>query len=156
MNLFETEALDTSSLEPVAGILPTPVPVRTLDQIATRGPSPTIVKIDVEGHEPAVFRGMADTLGQNTPPAIVFEALSVHALHRTLETLLPLIRCPWHVFRIERAGGLLHLDHMAGTNNYLALPEHQLERIRDMNPGTPKILLPIPEPSRKGSPQPLV
>lgn len=50
------------------------IPMRTLDSY---GLKPDFIKIDVEGHEPAVLRGARETL--QCSPIIVFEALSDEA-----------------------------------------------------------------------------
>lgn len=154
MDFFEAESLETSSLVPVQGISPIPVPIRTLDQFATGRDEPTFIKVDVEGHEPAVFRGMAHTLERQHPPVVVFEALSSEALDCVLSTFHPLIRCPWHVFRMTHAGSLLSPSSKVGTNNYLAIPECHLGRLEGLACHSPMVLLPrkpaekLPQPRR--------
>lgn len=51
------------------------VPVRTLDDVVAAGRIDTIrlIKIDVEGFEPAVFRGARSLLSRQVPDAILFE-----------------------------------------------------------------------------------
>ena len=140
---YETENLATSSLGPVPGVDPIQVPVHTLDRIAEGGLRPTFVKIDVEGHEPAVFRGMVGTLAGAHPPTVVFEALSSDALTTVLETLRPLVRVvPFHVYRISRSGGLLRTTDPTGGNNYLAIPINQVWRIDGETLPEPLVLTP--------------
>lgn len=141
MDFFETEALDTSSLERIPDVPPQSVQIRTLDQMASQGPQPTFVKIDVEGHEPAVLRGMAGTLAREMPPFLVFEALSTEALQENLETLAELIRCPWLIYRIDHSGQLLTPDAPTGTHNYLALPANHRARLEGLKRPEPATML---------------
>lgn len=48
-------------------------PAITLDEFAQANQAPTLIKIDVEGHEPEVLRGMGQLL-ETWRPAVVFEA----------------------------------------------------------------------------------
>ncbi|HWH13666.1 MAG TPA: FkbM family methyltransferase [Miltoncostaeaceae bacterium] len=49
------------------------VPVVTLDALLAGGPPARLVKIDVEGAEPRVLAGMARTLGDRPPDALLLE-----------------------------------------------------------------------------------
>jgi FkbM family methyltransferase len=66
------------------------VPLQTLDGFAERdGVTPTVVKIDVEQHEPAVVRGARETLAR-CRPVVVMERLKSRAsrqAHRLLDEL---------------------------------------------------------------------
>lgn len=127
---YETKTLDTSSLEAIHGIDPIDVRVLTFDQVTKTNPKPTFIKVDVEGHELAVFRGMAATLGGAEPPSIFFEALTAQAVSLTLETLRNLIKIPFRTYRIGRSGELLKLRDPAGVNNYLTVPVNQGSRLK--------------------------
>lgn len=64
------------------------VAVRTVDEVLAkeeRRGDVRLVKIDVEGYEPQVLRGMSNTMGQR--PAIVFEALNDRALDAAVNCL---------------------------------------------------------------------
>lgn len=56
-----------------------PVTVRTttVDSYADKGPIPTFIKIDVEGHEPAVLQGARKTI-ETHRPTIIFEMWEGH------------------------------------------------------------------------------
>ena len=63
------------------------VPATTLDHyVEETGVEPTFVKIDVEGHEPAVLRGATRLLGRG--PRVFFEALSDAALAEATAVLV--------------------------------------------------------------------
>ena len=140
---YETMTLDTSSLEPIPGIDPVDVRVLTFDQVAENNPKPTFVKVDVEGNEPAVFRGMAASLGGEHPPVIFYEALSADAAAKTLEILRALIKVPFQTYRISRSGALLKCWDPTGNNNYLTVPANQAWRLEGV---------PHPEPEVNRSP----
>jgi FkbM family methyltransferase len=70
-HIQEAEAVDESYIA-TTGI---PVQMRTIDSLAL---APDLIKIDVEGFEPAVLRGAAETLKNG--PIIMFEALTAAAL----------------------------------------------------------------------------
>lgn len=57
-------------------VAPQQVPAVTMDHYAqAHGIAPDLVKIDVEGHEASVIRGMMDTLREHRP-ALVMEVLT--------------------------------------------------------------------------------
>jgi FkbM family methyltransferase len=126
---FETESLDTSSLEPVPGVEPCIVPTTTLDIVSARMGTPAFVKIDVEGHEPHVLRGMQALLGSEAPPALMFEALTSRALAESSAEIRELGKEQYSLFRIRGDGTIGSLEDPQGTNNYLALPGWCRERL---------------------------
>jgi len=66
-------------------------------------PAPDLVKIDVEGHEPAVLSGMEKTLGSSAPDLLI-EVLDDRALDSVMDELSPLgYRHQW----IDEAVGLV-------------------------------------------------
>ena len=118
---YETEMSDISSLEPVAGAVEFAVPITTLDIVAGREGRPDFVKIDVEGHEPAVLRGMAGLFAGERPPIVLFEALDAAARAdclAVLDKLAPAARR----FRLGRDGSLSPDLEGPGSNDYLVLP----------------------------------
>lgn len=82
-----------------------------LDDLVDRLPPPTLVKIDVEGAEPDVLRGMTRTI-ERFSPVIVCE---IHGGGRAAcEELL--LRAGYAVRNIEREpGGMPHLLAMPGA-----------------------------------------
>ena len=137
---YETETLDTSSLGPIPGIDPIEVRALTFDVVARNNPKPTFIKVDVEGYESAVFRGMAAILGGENPPVIFFEALSTEAVAMTLKTQCTLFQVPFQVYRISRSGELLKLRDPTGVNNYLTVPLNQTWRLEGIPHPEPEAL----------------
>ena len=131
-SFYETETLDTSSLEAVAKVEPYNVVVDTLDSIVRSQGRPAFVKIDVEGHEESVFKGMKWLLLLDRPPIILFEALSKTALSEILSLLTELAENRHRYYRIKNDGGLTDLNDSAGTNNYVALPAWSLPRAQKL------------------------
>ncbi len=67
----------------VTGLLPTPgrglaVEATTLDAVFSRGTPPAVIKIDVEGHELAVFEGGADLFKSGRVRDCIFEEHGVY------------------------------------------------------------------------------
>lgn len=130
---YETEILLTSSLTPVSGAQPTPVSMTTLDSVASEVGVPIFVKIDVEGQELSVLRGMATLLGGERPPMLMFEALSPSALAETLLELRLRGRGRYSVRRVRWDGKTGPLDDARGTINYIALPDWCEDRAHDLH-----------------------
>jgi FkbM family methyltransferase len=131
---YETESLDTSSIVPVSNVEPFHVTVTMLDELAEKFGAPIFVKIDVEGHEPSVFKGMKRILQRDIPPIVLFEALTRAALQDDLIELHRLAINKYTVFRIKPEGTLGSLSDSGGTNNYLALPAWGESRIIKLLP----------------------
>jgi FkbM family methyltransferase len=131
---YETESLDTSSLQPVSKVEPYSVGTTTLDQLVDRFGAPAFVKIDVEGHEPFVFKGMEHLFQRDSPPMLLFEALSDSALQDALGELSRLAKDQYTVFRVKPDGTVASLSDLGGTNNYLALPAWSRSRIDSLPP----------------------
>ena len=121
-SFYETATLDTSSLEAVAKVEPYTVAVDTLDSLARSHGHPAFVKIDVEGHEQWVFKGMESLFLHDKPPILLFEALSEVVLSEILSVLNELATNTYTYYRIKNDGQLTEMDDALGTNNYVALP----------------------------------
>jgi FkbM family methyltransferase len=89
-----------------------PVPVVTLDGWVAENPSPAMVKIDVEGGEVGVLRGMVGLLAANGPTLLielhgtqseVADFLDAHDYeHAPVETDVPTREAPWWVHVLAR------------------------------------------------------
>lgn len=105
------------------------VPTTTLDEIARDRPWPTLVKIDVEGHELSVFRGMTDTLTE-AQPAVVFECPdTVGADGDTAKILVLLSSLGYEVWSLTTSG-LRRAQPGALSHNLLALHPDRHEAVR--------------------------
>ena len=99
------------------------VPVVQLDTLISAGTigPPDLIKIDVEGHEPAVLRGMANQL-EGKRPALLIEVLSSGAADQVDRLTRPF---GYVVYRLDQDGPR-RLDAVApapGTNFFMCSPE---------------------------------
>ena len=99
------------------------VPVARLDTLISAGmlPPPDLLKIDVEGHEGAVLRGMADHL-EASRPALLIEVVTSDAADRVDRLIRPF---GYLTYRLDQ-GGPRRLDAVAptpGTNLFLCTQE---------------------------------
>lgn len=92
------------------------VRVETVDGVIEPGTRVSLVKIDVEGHEPAALAGMRRVLEESHPP-VIFECLS--AAHWAPVTDL-LRMLGYGFWALEREGKVRVESFKAGTTNYLA------------------------------------
>lgn len=134
----EDSFLDRSSLvegEPTDGDVV--VRVARIDDLVFRDryPAPDFIKVDVEGHEAAVFEGACQLIGR-TSPIIEFEALT-RPLRDHVIALLDEASDAAHGYRYygfdQRTGRLLpiaELNHGTSANNYLALTRAHEETLR--------------------------
>lgn len=120
---YVPSALDRASLIPIVGAEQLMVVLETVDMLAVRHGHPTAVKVDVEGHEPEVFAGAADTLARDDRPIIVFEALDGAALQRCLDVLERLSGKCYRYMRIRNDGVLLFVNDADWSSDYVAVPE---------------------------------
>jgi FkbM family methyltransferase len=111
-----------------------PVAVVTLDahRARTGGPPPRFVKIDVEGYEVEVIRGMRKLLAEALP-ILLFEAASSRELAASVRALRELVPDAYRFARVAHDERLVPLDHSAGaTCNYFAIPGWADDRFRDV------------------------
>ena len=102
-------------------VVPHEVPVTRLDDYcADHGiDAIDLLKIDIEGHEPAALRGMGEQLSRGRP-TILIEVLSNEAANEVWSLLKPL---DYEAYRIDERRGIERVDGMAGQSdagrNYL-------------------------------------
>lgn len=113
-----------------------PVEVVTLDAYHARtgGPPPRFVKIDVEGYEVEVFRGMRRLLAE-AQPILLFEAASPSELAANVAAVREVVPDAYRFARVTHDERLVPLEDAAGaeaTNNYFAIPEWASERFHDV------------------------
>lgn len=125
----EAEMSDLSSLEWVDGATSFKVPLIRLDTLAKEHGDPDFVKIDVEGHEPAVLRGMEKLLSSSRPPIVMFESLDRNARDSCLAVIRNLARGDYKVLRIGKSGFLSQDLDLAASNDFLFLPAWAEERL---------------------------
>lgn len=123
------------------------VPIVTLDRVRAEHPpegAATLIKIDVEGAEHAVFDGAGAWMASDTPPIFLFEAWpdSREFQGTNHEVMVDrLRRIGYTVFAIEhfRDKALLLREitrkkfSPASIGNYLALPGWQLPKLPEIN-----------------------
>ena len=93
---------------------------RTADELVSEEavPPPSVVKIDTEGHEPAVLRGMEKTI-RNHKPKIFFEHISM-----TDEEILQSVPDGYELYTVADSDGELHagFNRSIGHNSALIPP----------------------------------
>jgi len=99
------------------------VPGRTFDQFLAERQRPVgpvaLIKIDVEGHENAVLRGMKGCLSSERPRLIMFEYLARTNLSETLDILNGV---DYRVFRLGPEGASLVTHTAPALQNLFACP----------------------------------
>ncbi|MPY94876.1 MAG: FkbM family methyltransferase [Acidimicrobiia bacterium] len=105
-------------------------PAITLDDFTQVHPPPTLVKIDVEGHEPEVVAGMAKLLG-TARPAVVFEAPDFVGVANGSAALVATFAVHgYRVWSLTRSGLVPFApDHF--SHNLLALHEVDHDDLRE-------------------------
>lgn len=122
---YEAAMSDLSSLDRISGAAEIDVPTITVDRIADEEGSPALVKIDVEGHEAGVLRGMAGLMGSDRPPMITFEALTRELRDESIATITASARHEGRFFRIMGDGTVTSDLDAAGTRDYLFVPDNR-------------------------------
>ena len=108
----------------------------TLDEaIVSLGVKPSLIKIDVEGLEPHVFRGATNLLSNTEPPAICFEwnPLTASEVNRSLSEI-PQMLLGYRFFYIDDFEGqrkpfgeeVANLDELTWVSNVFAVPQRAI------------------------------
>jgi FkbM family methyltransferase len=123
LRFAETKCLERSSLETVNTYAKTiDVEAIQLDDLCLEYGMPDFVKIDVEGHEFAVFQGAKKMLSSKLRPLIYFEALNSTALKKCIQIIETLSENSFKIYRSSKQVKLLPWQHPSGLNDYLAEP----------------------------------
>lgn len=128
ITFYESEMSDVSSIVPLDGARRLMIETTTLDELARDEGHPRFVKIDVEGHEPAVFAGMTGLLRHAQPPIILFEALS-EAVLSECRAALDAADAGYAVFAVAGDGSLSRELGLRETADFLALPASASDRL---------------------------
>lgn len=97
----------------ITTILKHPVSLRTLDSFAL---APDFVKIDVQGHEPAVLRGMARTIEAHRPAIMIERGADFDTVRKFLDHV------GYKLFIYDRGADQLVPCEVPNTGNFVALP----------------------------------
>lgn len=127
----------TGAGRPSSGSAPATVtaPAITLDHFAQAHRPPTLVKIDVEGHEPEVVAGM-DKLLETSHPAVVFEAPDlVGVANGSADLVAAFVAHGYRVWSLTTSG-LVAFAPDRYSHNLLALHEVDHDDVRWALAGT--------------------
>ncbi len=91
----------------------------------------SLVKIDVEGHENSVLRGMQKFVAEKRPPLVMFEYLQRTNLEETLRFFA---RVGYQVFELGTSGPVAATNRVAPLQDLFACP---LERMPAIGVGNP-------------------
>ncbi len=116
------------------------IKIKTASQIAESSNFgwPTIVKIDVEGHEPQVFRSLAPCFASRTCKALVFEnhESEVDAFDTVRAVTEPygyeiygIKKLPWSTILLSTKGQISHITDYAVIRSDLAIENKQLAKL---------------------------
>jgi FkbM family methyltransferase len=92
------------------------------DFIGEHGPPKypiSLVKIDVEGHENSVLRGMRQLFTENRPPLVMFEYLEKTNIHETLSFFA---QVGYRVFELQQNGPIRVIDRVEPLQDLFACP----------------------------------
>ena len=130
LRFAETKYLERSSLETVNTYAKTiDVEAIQLDDLCLKYGMPDFIKIDVEGHEFAVFQGAEKMLSSKLRPLIYFEALNSTALKKCIQIIETLSENSFKIYRSSQQAKLLPWQHPNGLNDYLAVPNERSHQI---------------------------
>ena len=130
LRFAETKCLERSSLETVNTYAKTiDVEEIQLDDLCLKYGMPDFIKIDVEGHEFAVFQGAEKMLSSKLRPLIYFEALNSTALKKCIQIIETLSENSFKIYRSSQQAKLLPWQHPNGLNDYLAVPNERSHQI---------------------------
>jgi hypothetical protein len=111
------------------------VPCITFDEFLHRHGNPhfpvSLVKIDVEGHENSVLRGMQRFLTEKRPPLMMFEYLQRTNLEETLRFFGTV---GYQVFELRTSGPVAATNRVAPRQDLFACP---LERVPAIGVASP-------------------
>jgi FkbM family methyltransferase len=107
---------------PRAGNRLSAAPTMTIDKVVSAlGKKPSLLKIDVEGFEPNVFRGAAGLLAEDNPPAVCFEWNPI-----TLGELKSEVRYMSEALRRHK---IFYVDDFQGQRKTLGTPIDDLRQV---------------------------
>ena len=130
LRFAETKCLERSSLETVNTYAKTiDIEAIQLDDLCLEYGMPDFIKIDVEGHEFAVFQGAEKMLSSKLRPLIYFEALNSTALKKCIQIIETLSENSFKIYRSSQQAKLLPWQHPNGLNDYLAVPNEKSHQI---------------------------
>ena len=130
LQFAETKCLERSSLETVNTYAKTiDVEAIQLDDLCLEYGMPDFIKIDVEGHEFAVFQGAEKMLSSKLRPLIYFEALNSTALKKCIQIIETLSENSFKIYRSSQQAKLLPWQHPNGLNDSLAVPNEKSHQI---------------------------
>lgn len=128
ITFYECEMSDVSSILPADDARMLTISTTTLDALACEEGQPRFIKIDVEGHEPAVFAGMGQLLRHPEPPIILFEALTEEVLSECTRALQA-ADSGYTVYAVTDHGSLSSELALRETADFLAIPASANNRV---------------------------
>ncbi|MEM0905729.1 MAG: FkbM family methyltransferase [Pseudomonadota bacterium] len=121
-----------SSFSPIRGVEPITVAVRPMADVISEFGAPNVVKVDVEGHEEQVFRGVQDHFLGEKCPIIIFEAHSLEEFGSTAAMISKLHGGPGMFLHVRDGGQLAPIDETKHSSDYFYVPEHYRERVDEI------------------------
>ncbi|ROT99106.1 FkbM family methyltransferase [Histidinibacterium lentulum] len=108
------------------------VPAHRLDTLVDRHGIPTVLKVDVEGHEEMVFRSAPFLFRGDGCPIVFFEAHDPASLEKCRHTLGELHGGEALVYNIGAKGHLVSLKKQPESSDYVFVPQHCRHRFSDI------------------------
>jgi hypothetical protein len=97
----------------ITAVLERPVSLRTLDSFAL---APDFIKIDVQGHEPAVLRGMIETIAKHRPAIMIERGANFDTVRELLKD------AGYELFIYDVTTGELVASDVPASLNFIAMP----------------------------------